>query len=68
MKLMDCKNWREMASDYIEGTLETAAAADAMRRHAVECANCRADEASLRSLSRELNVLPDVDPPLNYQV
>jgi hypothetical protein len=56
-----------MASDYIEGTLETAAAADAMRRHAVECANCRADEASLRSLSRELNVLPDVDPPLFFR-
>lgn len=64
---MDCKNWREMASDYIEGTLEAPAAADAMRRHAAECADCRADEAMLRSLSRELNVLPGVEPPLFFR-
>jgi hypothetical protein len=64
---MDCKNWREMASEYIEGTLATPASADAMRRHAAECAACRTDEALLRSLSRELNVLPDVDPPLFFR-
>ena len=64
---MDCKNWREMASDYIEGTLENPATADAMRRHASECADCRTDEALLRSLSRELNVLPVVEPPLFFR-
>ncbi|MES2464830.1 MAG: zf-HC2 domain-containing protein [Armatimonadota bacterium] len=64
---MDCKNWRDRASDYIEGTLETPAAADAMRRHASECANCRTDEALLRSLSREMNVLPTVEPPLFFR-
>ncbi len=64
---MDCKNWRERVSDYIEGTLENPATADAMRRHAFECADCRADEALLRSLSRELNVLPVVEPPLFFR-
>jgi hypothetical protein len=56
-----------MASDYIEGTLDTPATADAMRRHAAECADCRTDEALLRSLSREMNVLPGVEPPLFFR-
>jgi hypothetical protein len=64
---MDCKNWREMASDYIEGTLENPSAAEAMKSHAAECPDCRADENLLRSLSRELNVLPSVEPPLFFR-
>jgi len=63
---MDCKAWREMASDYIEGTLDTSAA-QAMKRHAVSCASCGADEAALRAISRELNVLPAVEPPLFFR-
>ncbi|MBC8103201.1 MAG: zf-HC2 domain-containing protein [Cytophagales bacterium] len=67
---MDCKNWRERASDYIEGALETsetAATREAMRRHADQCAACRADESALRLLSRELNVLPAAEPPLFFR-
>ena len=62
---MDCSRWREMASDYIENTLPDASA-QAMQAHSQTCASCKSDEAALRSLSRELNVLPQVDPPLFF--
>ena len=54
-----------MASDYIEEALPPQTA-KAMRLHTQTCASCRSDEAALRSLSRELNVLPTVDPPLFF--
>jgi hypothetical protein len=38
-----------------------------MRTHLDACADCRADEAALRTLCRELNVLPEVDPPLFFR-
>ena len=62
---MDCNGWREMASDLIEETLPPAMR-DAMVRHSAECPTCRADHAALIALSRELNVLPTVDPPLFF--
>ncbi len=55
-----------MASDYIEETLPPHTM-DAMRRHAHGCASCQSDEAALRNLCRELNVLPSVDPPLFFR-
>lgn len=64
---MDCTRWRELASDYIEGTLLSEEVATAMREHAAACASCRADEVSLRVLWREMNVLPDADPPLFFR-
>lgn len=54
-----------MASDYIEEALPPQTA-KAMRLHAQTCASCKSDETALRSLSRELNVLPSVDPPLFF--
>lgn len=65
-KDVDCTRWRELASDYIEGSLP-APAEEAVRAHTATCAVCRLDEAALRSLSRELNVLPEVDPPLFFR-
>jgi hypothetical protein len=55
-----------MASDYIEGTLPPAMT-EAMRAHASACASCRSDAEALRGLSRELNLLPTVDPPLFFR-
>ena len=63
---MDCKTWRELASDYMDGALDTPMA-EAMARHAVACASCRSDEEALRNVCRELNVLPTVDPPLFFR-
>jgi hypothetical protein len=56
-----------LASDYIEGTLPAPAVAEAMAAHVRECDSCRADEQALRAISRELNVLPSVDPPLFFR-
>jgi hypothetical protein len=63
---MDCKTWRELASEYIEGTLDKPVA-EAMTRHSVACASCRSDEEALRTVCRELNVLPTVDPPMFFR-
>ena len=63
---MDCQRWRELASDYIEGTL-TGPALAAMREHTEACAKCQREEEVLRAMCRELNVLPQVDPPLFFR-
>jgi hypothetical protein len=39
----------------------------AMADHLRSCASCRADEAALRAICRELNVLPEVDPPMFFR-
>jgi hypothetical protein len=63
---IDCNKWRELASDYIDGALP-----DEMQRavtiHLQGCAKCQQDEVVLRAINRELNVLPDVDPPLFFR-
>lgn len=63
---MTCEQWRESASEYIEGTLG-ASAQQVMETHLRGCASCQADEAALRAVCRELNVLPSVDPPLFFR-
>ncbi|MDX1931150.1 MAG: zf-HC2 domain-containing protein [Capsulimonadales bacterium] len=63
---IDCKKWRELASDYIEGTLP-AEMRDTLSAHLAGCARCRQDEVALRSIARELNVLPETDPPLFFR-
>ncbi len=62
---MDRTRWRELASDYIEGTLP-ADTAEALRRHVASDSEAQEDEAVLRSVMRELNVLPQADPPLFF--
>jgi hypothetical protein len=64
---VDCSRWRELASDYIEGTLLSPAIAEAMAAHARGCDSCRADEQALRAITREMNALPLVDPPLFFR-
>ncbi|GAB4460783.1 MAG: hypothetical protein OHK0029_25210 [Armatimonadaceae bacterium] len=60
-----CKKWRELASDYIEGSLPEPMA-NAMQAHTASCPVCAADESALRGLMHELNALPEVDPPLYF--
>jgi len=63
---MNCNRWREQASDYIEGNLPAGEAA-AMREHLLSCPSCRADEDSLRTLWRDLTVLPAPEPPMFFR-
>ena len=62
---MECTQWREMASDYLEETLSPQLT-QTMRAHEASCPTCGGDAQILRTLSRELNVLPTVDPPLFF--
>jgi hypothetical protein len=64
--IVDCNRWRELASDNIEGTLPRATA-EAIREHTESCASCRSDAAMLSAVSREMNVLPTIDPPLFFR-
>lgn len=59
---VNCEKWRDLASEYIEGTL-TEPMASAMGEHVRSCASCQADEVALRAILREINTLPEVDPP-----
>lgn len=62
---MTCSQWREIASDHIEGTLnaDRRAQADA---HLAGCDACRGDAAALRGIARALETLPAEDPPLFF--
>ena len=62
---MEIERWRELASEYIEGTLpeETAAA---VRAHLDAHPESRAEEAQLRGLFGELRQLPEVEPPMFF--
>lgn len=63
---MNCNHWRDQASDYIEGNLSAGAMA-AVRAHLASCDACRSEEATLRTLWRELNVLPEPEPPMFFR-
>lgn len=62
---MNCEKWRDLASEYIEGTLAEPMAT-AMGDHVRSCASCQADESALRAILREINTLPEVDPPMFF--
>lgn len=57
MAAVDCKKWRELASQYREETLPPPMV-DALQSHLGVCASCRSDEAALRALWSDLNDLP----------
>ncbi len=63
---IDCTKWRELASDYLEGTLPPDMQ-NAVTVHLRGCTKCRQDEVALQAINRELNVLPEVDPPLFFR-
>ena len=59
---VDCNKWRDLASEYIEGTLP-APMREVMANHAKNCDSCKEDEKILRGLSHALSLMPEVDPP-----
>jgi len=58
-------DWRELASEYVDGTLPPAKRGEVQAFLALS-PEARADEAALRGLNRELRGLPEVDPPLFF--
>lgn len=64
-KAVDEKRWRELASEYIENALPAETAA-AVRAYLETHPQARAEEAQLRGLMRDMNALPEVDPPLFF--
>ena len=57
--IVNCAKVRELASEYVEGTLP-AALERAARAHADACPACAADLAALRALWAQLDTLPPV--------
>jgi hypothetical protein len=62
---MDLKQWRDIASDYVEGTLPAEKMKE-VRAFLATSPEARTDEALLRGITRHLNDLPEVDPPLFF--
>lgn len=62
---MDLKQWRDLASDYIEGSLPAEKMKE-VRAFLATSPEARTDEALLRGITRHLNDLPEVDPPLFF--
>ena len=62
---MDRKQWRDHASDYIEGSLP-ADTARQVREFLATSPEARLDESALRGLTHQLSDLPEVDPPLFF--
>jgi hypothetical protein len=62
---VDREEWREVASDYIEGRLSDTDAARVRAFLAAE-PDAAADEAALRAVWRGLDALPQHDPPLYF--
>ena len=62
---MDSKQWREIASEYIEGTLSADKARE-VREFLAISPEARLDELALRGITQNLNDLPDIDPPLFF--
>jgi hypothetical protein len=63
---MNYEKWRELASEYIEGTLapDVALQVDAYLQ---TDANARAEATQLRGILGYLNTQPEVDPPLFFR-
>lgn len=62
---MDCGKVKELASEYVEGTLPTALAR-AVREHSESCAACAADLEAVRAVWTQLDALPAAEPPLFF--
>jgi hypothetical protein len=62
---MNQERWRELASEYLEGTL-TPPMQEAVEAHLRENPESRAEAEQLRSLFTELKQLPEVEPPLFF--
>ncbi len=62
---MNQERWRELASEYIEGTL-TPPMRDAVETHLNENPESRAEAEQLRGLFAQLQQFPEVDPPLFF--
>jgi hypothetical protein len=62
---MDMKQWRDLASDYIEGTLPPDKARE-VREFLAKNPEAQADEKALWGLQKELEKLPEVDSPLYF--
>lgn len=62
---MNQERWRELASEYIEGTL-TPPMQEAVEAHLRDNPESRAEAEQLRSLFAELKQLPEVEPPMFF--
>lgn len=62
---MNCERWRDLASDYVEGSLpaDTHAEAD---RHVATCVSCRTDADFLRGMATTFASIPTEDAPLFF--
>ena len=63
---VDCAKTRELASEYLEGTLP-AALMRGVQGHADSCSACASDLRALQSVWESLNSLPEVEPPLFFR-
>jgi hypothetical protein len=62
---MNYEKWRELASEYIEGTLPSDRVAE-IRAFLASSPEARADEQALRGITSELKAFPEEDPPLYF--
>jgi hypothetical protein len=62
---MNCERWRELASDFVEGSLPADTHAEA-ERHVVTCVSCRTDADFLRGIASTFASIPPEDAPLFF--
>jgi len=62
---MNCERWRELASDYVEGSLPADIHAEA-ERHVVSCVSCGTDADFLRGMASTFVSIPADDTPLFF--
>lgn len=62
---MNCEQWRELASEYVEGTL-TGSRRNEADAHVAACVSCRQDAAALRGIAGALRAWPEEETPLFF--
>lgn len=62
---MNCNQWRDLASEHMEGTLPADLRTEA-DGHVLSCASCRTDLDFLRGIERTFAEVPQEDPPLFF--
>ena len=62
---MDCREFRESFSDYVDAALD-AEACPRVRRHLASCAACRRFERAYRAGVAALHALPVLAPPRDF--